>query len=669
MRFRRWTALVVACGCVLTMHAAAASSPRTQIQASTGGEMPATVPSPNTPAIQDGAVHAVVRMGEVVVVGGTFTRVASAGSDEVLDQPYLAAYDRRTGQLLPGFRPRVDKPVQALASSEDGASVFVGGEFDEVNGQSRSSLTRLDLGTGNEVDGFAFPGTDADVRTMVRRENRLYIGGAFSRVGDTSRHGLAAVRADTGLLSGYQLPSLSGTLGGVHGSEAGRTNAAALDVTADGGRMVVVGNFARADGEDRIQVAVIELADRGTVANWATTRYRPRCAPKLHTYMRDVQFAPSGDYFVVVTSGGPFRTTLCDTAARWETSGAGQKPTWVDATGGDTLLSVAVTSSAVYVGGHQRWMNNAGGSGEALPGAVPRPSLAALNPVNGLPHAWNPGRHPRSHGVSELWADDAGLIVGGDTDWIGNREYRRPRIASFPNEGSTLPAEEQSQLPGTVYLWSSYRATSDRDTARAIEFTGVRPEGPARTLTGENLDVRQIRGMFAVDRTIFFGHSDGYLYRRTVLDGELGAPVRVDPYNDPVWSDVQTGSGETYRGQIPDFYGELPSVTGMFYWRGRLYYTRNGSDRLWWRSFSTDSGIVGARAHSVRSGPDWSATCGLFRSGGTLYYAQRGGEGLYRVGFVDGRPSGVAVRVQDATALGVGWNSRGAFVFDLDRID
>ena len=46
------------------------------------------------------------------------------------------------------------------------------------------------------------------------------------------------------------------------------------------------------------------------------------------------------------------------------------RPTWINYTGGDTLHSVSATGAAVYVQGHQRWLNNKFGVNDAGPGAV-----------------------------------------------------------------------------------------------------------------------------------------------------------------------------------------------------------------------------------------------------------------------------------------------------------
>src|SRR5204863_4550313 len=141
-------------------------------------------------------------------------------------------------------------------------------------------------------------------------------------------------------------------------------------------------------------------------------------------YLRGVQFSPDGSYFVVVDTGGYHNSTfeLCDIAARFETSATGSdvQPTWADYTGTDSLYSVAVTGTAVYVGGHQRWMNNPQGHEDAGPGAVARPGIAAIDPVSGKATSWNPKRIPRGVGARALLATPQGLLVGSDTERIGN---------------------------------------------------------------------------------------------------------------------------------------------------------------------------------------------------------------------------------------------------------
>ena len=168
--------------------------------------------------------------------------------------------------------------------------------------------------------------------------------------------------------------------------------------------------------------------------------------------MRDVEFSPDGAYFVVVTTGaGYFPETLCDTAARWESNATGSDlhPTWTNFSGGDTLTQVAITGTAIYVGGHQRWMNNGIVGDVAAEGAVSREGLSAHDPLTGIPFRWNPTRN-RGVGVFAFLATPDGLWVGHDTTRLGGETHNR--IGMFPLAGGTTPpVGTNATLPGTLY--------------------------------------------------------------------------------------------------------------------------------------------------------------------------------------------------------------------------
>ncbi len=141
--------------------------------------------------------------------------------------------------------------------------------------------------------------------------------------------------------------------------------------------------------------------------------------PKTPDYLRDVDFSPNGKYFVIVSSGyvprrGDLGKTVCDAAARFETSIAHPKrPTWINYTGGDTLHSVAVTGSAVYVQGHLRWLDNPQGRDSEGPGAKPRDGIGAIDSSTGKALGWNPSKS-RDIGGKDFLATRHGLWVVSD---------------------------------------------------------------------------------------------------------------------------------------------------------------------------------------------------------------------------------------------------------------
>ncbi len=817
------------------------------------------VPATSTPDFNDGIVYAIGQVGSQIIVGGSFTNESNHGSTTVINQKYLVAFNAATGALNTAFAPVLDGEVHGVTPGPTANTVYVTGAFNNVNGGANKSVILLNTTTGATVTGFKAPSINGQGQAVALVNNHLILGGTFYTVGGKPHSGLVSLNPTTGAVDTYLNVQLTGHHS-YNGSGAnGAVGANRMAVNPAGTRLVVIGNFKNADGVVHDQVVMIDLNTTSAVVdpNWNTSGYSAACySNAFDSYIRGVDFSPDGAYFVIVATGGNGTNidgtpSLCDTAARWTMSDTGTnvQPTWVDYTGNDTLLSVQITGTAVYVGGHQRWLNNPNAYDSPGAGSVPRPGLAALDPANGLPLAWNPGRNPRGAGAWALFATANGLYVGSDTDYIGNFKYRHKKLAYFPLAGGASPASTATRsLPANVYLagalpnatntnvlyrvnaggttlaatdigpdWvaddsdaaaaAAYRnsgsnaagwgpvanvsATVPSSTPRAIfdserwspsdnprmswdfpvasgtavqvrlyfanrypgtglagqrvfdvDLDGTRvldhydivgdvgdqtgtmkayditsdghvnidfshetenplingieivktggsqnPPGNGvddlayRAYSGSTIGAlttvpntgiawSSTRGAFMTGSTIFYGSTNGNFYRASFDGTTVGTSVVVDPYNDPAWSGVATGSGQTYRGVVSGYYGEIPNVTGAFYSNGRLYYSLLGQTTLFWRYFTPDSGIIGGTRFTVAGG-DFSSTAGEFLSGSTLYYANRTNGTLHTVAFSNGGTDGANPSVNAATDTvvsgpavdGNDWRARSLFAY------
>lgn len=404
-------------------------------------------PADWTPWVNNGRVYALVQIGSTMYVGGTFTDVQTPNGSTA-SRHFLFAFDATTGAISKSFKPALDGAVNALAT--DGTSLFVGGSFTTVNGASRTGLVALDPG-GATVSGFGASVTaGTEVDDLVVANGALYVAGAFTQISGAAHSGLAAVDPTSGAV----VPGVAVDFAGLH--NGGVSHVAKIDVSPDGGTLVAIGNFTTAGGQPREQIAMLDLtAGTATLSSWSTQRFVMQCASRFDTYIRDVDIDPTGTYVAVVTTGafygGVNANTMCDSASRWELgrTGSNQQPTWIDYAGGDTMWSVAATGAAIYTGGHYRWYNNPFAGDRAGPGTIKRRAIAALDPINGMPLAWNPGRSP-GQGVFIMISTADGLWVGDDTNMIGG-EYH-PRLAFFPLAGgSTVAVATTATLPGDLY--------------------------------------------------------------------------------------------------------------------------------------------------------------------------------------------------------------------------
>ena len=597
------------------------------------------VPAAGTPDINDGRVLSIATVGGQMILGGDFTTVSpAADAGTVYPLANVFAFNATTYAIDDtGFVPTVNGQVNSVIAGPKPDEVYIGGAFTNVDGKPMR-VALLNTTTGALVPGWKPAALNATVNKLVLADDRLFVAGVFTSAAGKIHRGLVALAPHTGKVTSYVNLSFTGHHN--YGTKCnlsttkcapGSTGVKSIDVNPAGNRMVAVGNFTDVSGAARDQVAQINLGKHAATVNqqWKTLAYTATCFDKaFDSYIRDVQFSPDGSYFVIASSGGigtnsDGTQSSCDSASRYETNARGTdvRPTWIAYTGEDTIWTVAVTGSVVYVGGHQRWINNPQGKNVAAAGAIPRPGIAALNPLSGLPYSWNPGRNPRGAGCFALLATPEGLWIGSDTDYIGNHTYLRQKVALFPLAGGDpVAADATPTLPGRVYqVGATATDAPDADRFAYREFNGGAAGAEIPVSTG--LAWGSVHGAFEVDGEVIYGQSDGNLYERSFDGTTFGSEVELDPWNDPTWENVQTGSGQTYASLPSSFSAQIPFVTSMFFRAGKLYYTLAGKKTMHWRWFEPESGAINTIQHKTSAGTDWSDVAGAFLGHNRLYFA------------------------------------------------
>ncbi len=834
MRGRRTSSLVAA-GATFATVVLGGSLPALGVQTAQSAIVSAN-PADWTPQVQNGKVEAIAQVGTKIIIGGTFTSIANAGTGQpIVARSRIAAFDATTGVVSTTFLPSMSGEVTSIIPAGDGVSVYVGGFFTSVSGVGTSRVARLNVTTGAPVAGFKTATISAGVRDLRLLPNgQLIITGGFTKVGAVKRGQMASLNPATGALTSFLSHTFAGPLNG------GALTVNKIDATPDGSKIFGIGNFQTVDGQSRSLLFGLNTSGATSVlSNWSTGFFAPGCASVFDTYMRDLDISPDGTYMVVTDTGaygGP--DSPCDTNTRWNLTNTNpdQQPVWRNVTGGDTSYAVAVTGAAVYVGGHMRWANNPYAGDAQGPGGVPREGIVALDPSTGLPLSWNPGR-ARGVGVFDMLATSTGLWVGSDTTRIGGEQ--RWRIAFMPLAGGkTPPPNNVGTLPNDVYLLGSPTASSDPSVLYRVNAGGpaiqsaddgpdwaadqsdpspfrnstsnsagwspaVTSDGtvPATTLdraplalfdserwdpsdatemswsfpvpAGTNVQVRlylanrcgctanpgerifsiDLNGstvVNSVDLSANPGNNVGTMKSFNIAvpttgpdaghvdltflhqvenplingieiinkdvapgTGGLGAADRVRrqfwtgsgaPTNAATlplidawsqdrgsflvdgtlysgWSDgtfrarsfngTTFGTSTTIETYNNTFLGDIPNITGIAYTSNRIYYSLFGDSNLYWRWFTPESRVVGATRYTVEGDvgalePDRVA--GMFASGGQLYFADRTDGHLYSVALSgtggSALSAGAIVGPASLADDTIDWRARGAFVWN-----
>lgn len=616
-------------------------------------------PSPDQkqPRILNGRVYGIDSSGPLVVVGGSFDKIRN-GAFNSPDQTrqWLFMFNSTTGQIVSGFAPELrgpapntsglvgDRPgVQSVQFAADGQSVYVAGDFTEVNGESRKRIVQLAL-DGSIISSFNASANNV-VNDMALVGDRLIVSGRFGQLNNLPVTRLGSLDPTTGAIqTDFNLPATESRYEYASYIQE-------IDASDDGKWLAVAGNFEKIGTVTRKQLALVSLSGTPSVANWSTDSYAEDCHPDYDdSWIRGIDISPDSSYMVVSGTGAHKNAdSLCDSAARWELpptqSGDGLQPTWRNLTGGDTFWANEITDAAVYVGGHQRWVNNPVPSPRGDndgPGAVERFGIVALDPLTGLPLSWNPERD-RGRGAEAIHATDTQLFIGNDTDYFAGEI--RQRLAVLGVAGGTVNPQ-----PVSVELPVNLNFTVGNELRR-VAFDGA-TLGTTATVSSpgaDGIDWSSLRDGFVQNAKVhYFGGSNAFFSRpfsNTVIGAETNLSVAAD-YAD-------TNSGLTQYGQP---YGVAETDVATYH-NGRIYYVKTGNSRLFSRGYSLESGILDAR-EEVASGRNFADARALDYIGGWLYAAWADGS-LYRFPAPDGKVQYDNRQLVDNGTSGINWSQVG----------
>jgi trimeric autotransporter adhesin len=345
------------------------------------------------------ALHALAMSpdGATVYFGGWFTELGREA------QPYLAAADATTGGRLT-WNPEPNSRVFALAVTSDGTTVYAGGAFGSMGGEARSGVAALDAVTGAQRwTEYNWPDNQVEALALSEDGTRVYIGGAFAKVGVAARRWLAAVDAATGDLLPWN-PAPGNFCGAV--AEAG-------------GWVYAGGAFASMNTVPRWGLAALDRTT-GAVLPWDPAGQSVTILALEWGPDRETIYA--GGYFTAL--GGQPRENLAE-LDRVTAAATGWNP---GALGGVRALRLAPDQAHVFVGG---WFTEIGGQ--------PWCGLAEVSTLTGLATGWDLSIDPTMVILDlQLSPDGNTLYVGGAFSEIAGQP--RTNLAALDLVGRTVCA-------------------------------------------------------------------------------------------------------------------------------------------------------------------------------------------------------------------------------------
>ncbi len=342
-----------------------------------------------------------LRIGDLLLVGGDFTGIKPTRSAAPTARPFLAALDAVSGQPTTTFQvpAEVDAVVRSLTLSPDGNQVFVGGDFGliAVDATTGALIWNVDIAKGNNA------GRIFDVAVT---DSHIYIGGDFKKVDNIFRANIARLSLN-GQLDTTWSPQVT------NGFNTGRAAPVqSLAVSTTGDTVYVGGNFKFINS-----TPVMYTAQNSRISLLAISALDGSVQPER--FFPDVGTNAKGltphdiavtEFYVIVAWGGPNYVSFhsLDGTRLLQYRGKGD------------IQALLVVGDHVFVGHHGEFFRT-------VANPIPQEAVVSLNPTVLLPYklhsfriddpSFLPEQAWQIYGAFGVW----GIAAAADSVWIAGQ--------------------------------------------------------------------------------------------------------------------------------------------------------------------------------------------------------------------------------------------------------
>jgi hypothetical protein len=410
-------------------------------------------PSPNYQVV-DMELH-----GTDLYIAGEFTSVGGIQREKVAKLTTLGS-----GALDPDWDPesRNNTPPARYTIAIHESSLYIGGSYGIIGGQTRSGLARLNL-TDGAADPSWNPAPDGLVESIISNGNDLFIGGSFTQISGQFRQGVAKFDAagaidmnwdpgiQTGGVSALAIEGADLFLGGSFadiGGLAGVNNLAKVNAAGTGeaatpawtpnpnnkvttlavrnGDVYLAGYFTSVASQPRQQIAKVSAAGSGELAsNWRPSpAFATQFKPTFGTFNRSaIRTLLATDSAVFV--GGNFQSIDMEVSLGVARLGrvTGTREAGFPASvqfPGKVYAIARQTDGRLILGGEFLYA-----------GGQPRQNIVRVHRDGTLDTTWAPDIGDT---VTSLALDDGNLFVGGFFTNVGG--FQRNYLAKIATQGS-----------------------------------------------------------------------------------------------------------------------------------------------------------------------------------------------------------------------------------------